>query len=345
MKRSAGPDDIDLLVTRTKAAAAPFRRTLQELYEQFRDVDEGTVADYIPELAKADPNWFGLSVVTADGQCFDVGDCDQSFTIQSASKPFVFGLALEDHGREAALRRVGVEPTGEAFNAIVLDEASNRPFNPMVNAGAIATADLIAGRDFPERLTRLLAMLGKYAGRELHIDNTVFLSERLTGHRNRAIVHLMRNFDMVGPQFEDSLELYFQQCSVRVTSRDLAMMSATLANGGVNPVTGVRAIAAEYVKDVLSIMLTCGMYDYAGEWAYRVGLPAKSGVAGGIAAVAPGKLGIGVYSPRLDRKGNSVRGVQACSELSRRFGLHAFESSPPEATLAEQFQPRRPTPE
>jgi glutaminase len=236
---------------------------------------------------------------------------------------------------------VGVEPTGEAFNAIVLDESSNRPFNPMVNAGAIATADLIAGKDFPERVTRMLQMFGRFTGRDVYVDNSVFMSERATGHRNRAIVHLMRNFGMVGEHFEESLELYFQQCSVLVTCHDLAVMGAALANGGVNPVTGVRAIQADFVKDLLSIMLTCGMYDYAGEWAFRVGLPAKSGVAGGVVAVVPGRLGIGIFSPRLDAKGNSVRGVKVCEELSRRFGLHAFESSPPAESLGEQLAPRR----
>jgi glutaminase len=341
MTTNTAPSDVDFLVNRMKSAAAPLRGTLTQLHEQLEDVCDGVVADYIPELAKADPEWLGISIVTADGQSFDLGDFRQLFSIQSVSKPFLFGLALEDHGRDAVLNRVGVEPTGEAFNAIVLDENSNRPFNPMVNAGAIATADLIAGKDFPERVTRMLQMFGRFAGRDVYVDNSVFMSERATGHRNRAIVHLMRNFGMVGEHFEESLELYFQQCSVLVTCHDLAVMGATLANGGVNPVTGERAIRAEFVKDLLSIMLTCGMYDYAGEWAFRVGLPAKSGVAGGVVAVVPGRLGIGIFSPRLDAKGNSVRGVKVCEELSRRFGLHAFESSPPAESLGDQLAPRR----
>ncbi len=224
------------------------------------------------------------------------------------------------------MTKVGVEPTGEAFNSIVLDEASNRPFNPMVNAGAIATSDLVRGQDYPERVRKLLGMFGDYTGREMFIDNSVFMSERMTGHRNRAIGHLMLNFGMVGPQMEESLELYFQQCSVLVNTRDLAMMGATLANGGVHPTSGKRAIDQKYVKYLLSIMLSCGMYDYAGEWAFRVGIPAKSGVAGGIVGVVPGQFGIGVFSPRLDAKGNSVRGIQVFRELSERFGLHAFET-------------------
>ncbi|HEY4232502.1 MAG TPA: glutaminase A, partial [Lacipirellulaceae bacterium] len=305
------------------------------------DLNEGKVADYIPELALADPNWFAISVVTADGQVFDVGDHQQLFSIQSVSKPFVFGMSLEDHGRDAVLKKVGVEPTGEAFNAIVLDEASNRPFNPLVNAGAIATADLIQGKDFADRIKRLLAMFGRYIGRDVHIDNAIFLSERTTGHRNRAISHLMLNFGMVTEKIPDSLELYFQQCSMLVNSHDLAVMGATLANAGVNPLTKQRGLERRYVKDVLSIMLTCGMYDYAGEWAYRVGLPAKSGVGGGICAVVPGRCGIGVFSPLLDARGNSVRGIKICEELSERFGLHSFESGFEGERLEDQFQLRK----
>jgi glutaminase len=253
------------------------------------------------------------------------------------SKPFIFGLALEDHGRESVLQRVGVEPTGEAFNSIVLDEHSNRPFNPMVNAGAIATADLIQGSDYPARVGRMLDLFRRYTGREVFVDNQIFMSERTTGHRNRAIGYLMRNFEMVTPRFEESLELYFQQCSILVNAHDLAVMGATLANSGVNPVTGERALSANYVKDVLSIMLSCGMYDYAGEWAFRVGLPAKSGVAGGIVAVVPGRMGIGIFSPRLDAKGNSVRGIRVCEQLSTRFGLHAFECGETVEKLADQM--------
>jgi glutaminase len=332
---------LDDLLGGLRAKVAPFRTTLNELHAKYRGNMDGKVADYIPELALADPNWFAISVVTVDGQTFDVGDHQQLFSIQSVSKPFMFGLALEDHGREAVLKKVGVEPTGEAFNAIVLDEASNRPFNPLVNAGAIATADLVQGKDFADRIKRTLAMFGRYIGRGVYIDNAIFLSERTTGHRNRAISHLMLNFGMVSAQIPDSLELYFQQCSILVNAHDLAVMGATLANAGLNPVTKERAIDRQYVKDVLSVMLTCGMYDYAGEWAYRVGVPAKSGVGGGICAVVPGRAGIGIFSPLLDARGNSVRGIKVCEELSDRFGLHSFELGFGGEQIDEQFQLRR----
>ncbi len=341
MATSSNELELDLLLGRMKAAAAPIREVLREIHAKHCHNDEGNVADYIPELAKADRRWFGISIVTTDGQVFEVGDCKQNFTIQSISKPFVYGLALEDHGLEHVLSKIGVEPTGEAFNAIVLDEQSNRPFNPMVNAGAIATADLIKGKDYPERVGRLLSLFSRYCGREVHIDNTVFMSERMTGHRNRAIGHLMLNFGMVGQRMEESLELYFQQCSVLVNCHDLAVMGATLANGGVNPITGERAIQQSYVKYLLSAMLSCGMYDYAGEWAFRVGIPSKSGVAGGIVGVVPGQFGIGVFSPPLDAKGNSVRGVKTCRELSDRFGLHCFETGFEGTRLKQLMTPAR----
>jgi len=343
MEKTDAPkgDYLDVLLNKMKSVAAPLRDVLREIHSKYQAVNDGTVATYIPELAKANPDWFGLSVVTTDGQVFDIGDAQQLFTIQSISKPFVFGLALEEHGREHVMTKVGVEPTGEAFNSIALDEASNRPFNPMVNAGAIATADLINGRDFPERLERLLRMFNRYCGRDVYIDNGVFLSERATGHRNRAMGHLMLNFGMVSSRVEETLELYFQQCSVLVNSHDLAVMGATLANGGVNPITKERAIKSEHVKDLLASMLSCGMYDYAGEWAFRVGIPAKSGVAGGLVGVIPGQFGIGVFSPRLDSKGNTVRGIKVFQELSERFGLHVFESGFQGESLKDLMQPKR----
>ena len=327
--------ELQSLASSITAVTSPFRHYLNELYEKYSLLKEGAVADYIPELALAKPEWFGICVVTAEGQVFEVGECDQLFTIQSISKAFVFGLALEDHGREYVNSKVSVEPTGEAFNAIVLDEETNRPYNPMVNAGAIATADLIQGKNGTERLKRLLSMFKRYTGREHDINVPVFLSEKATGDRNRAMAYLMRNFGMVSDKIDETLDLYFQQCSILVNARDLAMLSATLANGGVNPVTKERAIDERYVQDVVSVMLTCGMYDGSGEWAYRVGMPAKSGVGGGITAVAPGKLGIGTFSPLLDAKGNSVRGIKVCEELSSDFGLHLFNAAKGERNLEE----------
>nr|WP_199306551.1 glutaminase A [Anabaena sphaerica] len=305
--------------------SSPFSEVLKDLHSQYKSLQEGTVAKYIPELAKVNPNLFSICIATTDGQIYEVGDYQQLFTIQSISKVFVYGQALEDHGRDYVLTRVGVEPTGEAFNAIILDEQSKRPYNPMVNAGAIATTSLIKGNGATERLNRLLEMYRRYIGRDVFVDISVFTSERSTGHRNRATAHLMLNFGMIDQNIEEALDLYFQQCSVMVNCRDLAVMAATLANKGVNPISKEKAVDSCYIKDILSVMYTCGMYNFAGEWAYKIGIPAKSGVCGGIIAVVPGQMGIGVFSPLLDARGNSLRGVKVCEELSQRLGLHLFE--------------------
>ncbi|PSN17167.1 glutaminase A [filamentous cyanobacterium CCP5] len=309
---------------------------LQALHDRYQSLRDGQLASYIPELAKANPDWLGISVVTLDGRSFEVGDIAQKFTIQSISKVFVYGMALEDHGREALLKKVGVEPTGDPFNSLIrLDMDSKRPDNPMINAGAIATTSLLKGQNPTERLNRMLAMFERYIGHEVFIDVPVFMSERATGHRNRAMAHLMFNFGMVTGDVDEALDLYFQQCSLLVTGHDLAVMAATLANGGINPVTGERALDEHYVQDVISVMLTCGMYDYSGEWTYRVGMPAKSGVGGGITAVVPGKLGIGTFSPPLDAKGNSYRGIRVCESLARDFGLHLFNVAKADRDLEE----------
>lgn len=326
-------NDLKSLASSIQAVASPFRSYLNDLYEKYQFLNDGAVADYIPELALSKPEWFGICVVTANNQVFEVGDTQKLFTIQSMSKPFVYGLALEDNGRDYVNSKVSVEPTGEAFNSIVLDEKTNRPYNPMVNAGAIATTDLIKGEGATERLKRILDMFRRYTGRELDINVPVFLSEKSSGNRNRAIAFLMLNFGMVSEKIDETLDLYFQQCSIMVNARDLAVMSATLANGGINPITQERAIDERYVQDVISVMLTCGMYDASGEWIYKVGMPAKSGVGGGITAVVPEKLGIGIFSPPLDAKGNSFRGIKVCEDLSKDFGLHLFNVAKPERDL------------
>lgn len=307
-------------------ASSPVNDYLTRLHQAFAEVRSGSVAIYIPELAKANPEWFGICIVTAGGHVYEVGDSAQHFTIQSISKPFVYGMALEDNTRAVVMSKVGVEPTGDVFNAISLEQGTGRPRNPMINAGAIATAGLIAGKTQQVRFQRILQTFSALAGRELSLDNEVYRSESETGHRNRAIGHMLRNFDILTEAPEPVVDLYFKQCSISVTCRDLAVMAATLANRGVNPVTGKQAMRGEYVESVLSVMGSCGMYDYAGEWIYRVGMPAKSGVAGGIIAVLPGQMGIGVFSPRLDEHGNSVRGIKVCDAVSRHLDLHLFNT-------------------
>jgi glutaminase len=295
------------------------------VYEKFASLDEGEVATYIPELSKANPDHFGIAVVSTDGLVCRVGDWGQEFTIQSICKPFAFLMALEECGREATLARVGVEPSGDAFNSIELDPKTLRPYNPMINAGAIAIASLIK-KDPPEAGVRaFVERMEKATGRSLRIDHDVLTSESLTGNRNRAIAYLMLNWGVIEGEVEHILHQYFSQCSLLINCHDLAMLGATLANMGANPVTGQRVFDFQYVKDVLTVMFTCGLYDHAGNWAYEVGVPAKSGVGGGIVAVVNRQLGIAVYSPRLDAKGNSVRGIAACREIASQLGLHAFE--------------------
>jgi glutaminase len=301
---------------------APIEAYLKRLHEHWQGETAGDVADYIPPLALADPSWFGIAVATTEGHVYEVGETRRGFTIQSISKPFTYGLALADRGFEAVDAKVGVEPSGDAFNSISLAPESGRPLNPMINAGAITAASLVAGADPVEREGRILAAYGACAGRPLEVDNEVYESEHATGHRNRAIGHMLRNFDVLEDDPEATLDLYFRQCSVNVECRDLALMAATLANGGVNPASGERVLERDVVDRVLSVMTTCGMYDSAGEWVVDVGMPAKSGVAGGVLAVLPGQLGIAVFSPPLDRHGNSIRGIEVCRQVSEDLSLH-----------------------
>ncbi|MEM0896445.1 MAG: glutaminase A [Verrucomicrobiota bacterium] len=301
-------------------------RIIGHLFDKYRDCKEGNVADYIPELTKADPEWFGISVFTVDGHGYSIGDCEQTFTIQSISKAFTYGMILDAHGIEEVEKRIGVEPSGEAFNSISLDPGTGRPFNPMINAGAIAATGMVKGDGFDHRFEQIRAKFSAYANNDLPVDEDVYHSESATGFRNRAIAYLLRNFGILDDPVEESVEVYFKQCSILVTCRDLALMAASLANGGINPVTQERVIQPQNVERVLSVMSTCGMYDYSGEWIFKVGLPAKSGVGGGVLGVLPGQLGVAVFSPRLDAKGNTVRGVRAFSELSKLFNLHLFNS-------------------
>ena len=331
---------------------SPIQAYLNQLHSKLASIHEGELASYIPELAKANPSAFGIALATMDGEIYATGDCMQQFTIQSISKPFVFATALADRGVEFVTGRVGVEPSGDAFNSISLNPKTGAPLNPMINAGAIAAASLVDGGAPEAQWTRIHSSMNAFAGRDLALDVDVYRSESETGHRNRAIAWMLKNFGIIDGDPMPSLENYFRQCSLLVDCRDLALMAATLANGGINPVTGQRALPGEQVERVLSVMATCGMYDFAGSWLYEIGMPAKSGVGGGIIAVLPGRFGIGIFSPPLDAKGNSVRGIEVCRHLSRDFGLHMFKRGgvPGMAlgrvyTAAEAPSRRQPSPE
>jgi glutaminase len=302
-------------------------RMLAELYEEFRTKENhGVLANYIPELSKVNPKNFGIVLTTVDGYQYYYGDSNIEFTIQSVSKPFIYGMAIQEYGVKKVLEKISVEPSGDAFNSISLYPESGRPFNPMINAGAITATDMIWQLHKEETFDRILTTFSTYAGSSLKIDESIYSSESTTGHRNRAIAHLLRNFNILQTEVEAPLDVYFKQCSIKVNCRQLSIMGATLASNGVNPVTGKKALKAKYVPNVLSVMASCGMYDYSGEWIYNVGLPAKSGVGGAVLAVLPGQLSIAVYSPLLDKKGNSVLGVDFCKTIAERFSLHLYKT-------------------
>jgi glutaminase len=299
----------------------PLQQFLEDCHARFSADISGEVADYIPELKKANPDHFGISLASIDGHLYEVGDTDVPFTIQSMSKAFVFALALDSLGASKVEAVIGVEPSGDAFNSIRLN-ADNKPFNAMVNAGAITCSGLIATARGEGAFEFIRQGLSRFAGRELGVDEAVYASERATGDRNRAIGYLLRNSSVIRGDVGAVLDVYFRQCSILVTARDIAVMAATLANRGLNPLTGDQVVAPYAIARTLSVMTTAGMYDFAGEWIYRVGIPAKSGVGGGILAALPSQFGFGSFSPRLDPHGNSVRGIQVCEVLSAHFDLH-----------------------
>jgi glutaminase len=314
------------------------QRYLDQLVAEYSVVDDGELADYIPELTRVDTTGFGLTLSSSDGFLYESGDARTQFTIQSISKPFTYALALDVAGQEVVDAKIGVEPSGDAFNEISVDPHTKTPKNAMINAGAIAAVSLVPGAGPDERFAKIRDFYSACAGRPLELDEDVYRSEKATGDRNRAIAYMLSSFGVLDEP-DDVLDVYFRQCSLKVTSVDLARMAATLARGGINPQTGRRVTSTAVVRRTLSVMVTCGMYNGAGDWVSAVGMPAKSGVGGGIAAVLPGQLGIGVYSPRLDSRGNSVRGVLVCRALSERLGLHFLTvSRESRATIRAVYQ-------
>ncbi|MGH3582575.1 MAG: glutaminase A [Mycobacterium sp.] len=320
--------------------AALVQQYLDVIRSELAGVSDGALASYIPELTTVDPNGFGVSLSSSDGFVYESGDAATEFTIQSISKPFTYALALDQIGQRAVDAKIGVEPSGEAFNEISVDRITKTPKNPMINAGAIAAVSLIPGATPDEKFGLIREFYSAFAGRQLDIDPAVYASEKRTGSRNRAIAYMLASFGVLDGDPDEVLDVYFRQCSFNVTTTDLARMAATLARGGINPMTGRRVTDAGVVKRTLSVMVTCGMYDAAGDWVSAVGMPAKSGVGGGIVAVLPGQVGIGVYSPLLDTKGNSVRAVLLCRSLSEQLGLHFLTvSRDSRATLRAVYEP------
>jgi glutaminase len=297
-------------------------------YERYRHLGDGAVADYIPALAAASPSAFGVCVAGVRGRLFSAGDADQEFAIESISKLFVFALVCHALGHDQARRKLGVNSTGLPFNSVMAIELNaDRTMNPLVNAGAIATTSLVPGTTAEEKFESIVAAMSRFAGRRLVMDGDVYESEAATNDRNRGIAHLLDGYGRMYCDPDLATDVYTRQCSLRVSARDLAVMGATLANGGVNPVTGEQAIEDRYCKRVLAVLATAGLYEQSGEWLYDVGLPGKSGVAGGIVTVSPGKGGLGTFSPPLDAAGNSVRGQRITRYLSEALGLNLFASA------------------
>ena len=327
------PFEEDAALSRVSTGELPtteqVRDVVTEAYEEFRANDDGAVADYIPVLATASPGLFGIAVVGTRGGFFEIGDAEVAFSIQSVSKPFVFALVCEAIGYNAARHRLGVNSTGFPFNSLMAVELNDtRTMNPLVNAGAIATTSLMPGTTADEKWASIRDGLSRFAGRELTVSEAVYESESASNLRNQGIAHLLRSYERLYFDPDEATDVYTRQCSLEVTVHDLAVMGATLANGGVNPLTGERVVVQGVCKRVLAVMATAGLYELSGEWLYEIGVPGKSGVSGGIVTMSPGKGGLATYSPPLDAAGNSVRGQLATKYLAERLGLNLFASEP-----------------
>ncbi|MCH1493189.1 MAG: glutaminase A [Luminiphilus sp.] len=314
-----------------KSQQTDYQAVVDAAYAQFKDVDEGANADYIPILATVPSDMFGVVIVTRQGEVFSAGEMDYEFSIQSVSKPFTASLVMAQQGPAAVRTKIGVEPTGLPFNSkMALELYSARSVNPLVNAGAIAAVSLVEADSEANRWEQIHGNLSAYAGRELSVLEEVYTSEYEESWSNRAIANLLYNYGRLYSDPEETLRVYTRQCSTGINTLDLGMMGATLANQGVNPVTGKRVLDAAHVPELLAIMATAGFYDESGEWMYSAGLPAKTGVGGGIVAVVPGRFAIATFSPPLNEAGNSIRGMRAIRHIAGELGVGLYGANPSE---------------
>ncbi len=308
---------------------AQINAALDAAYAQFKDLKEGANADYIPALAKVDSNIYGIALVTSDGRVYTKGDVASEVSIQSISKVFTMAKVIEERGTGAIADNMGVDATGQVFNSIVaVEQYKGSEMNAMVNPGAITATSMVSGNSREEIWNKILGYYGDFAGRPLSVNQEVFKSESETNQRNQAIAMLMYAYGHIKDDPLRATDIYTEQCSVNVNAKDLATMAATLANGGVNPVTGKVVMKSENVPEVLAVMATAGLYDDSGQWLYKTGLPAKSGVGGGIIAVSPGKFGIAVISPPLDAAGNSVKAQKTIEAVSNALGGNPYAITP-----------------
>jgi len=328
MRQRVGSEEY-IISTGHLPPAERVQAVVAEAHSRYRANDEGEVADYIPVLGRTPRELFAICVVAVNGARYGVGDEQHEFSIQSISKPFVFALICQQLGPDRARELLGVDATGHPFNSVMAIESTpTRTGNPMVNAGAIAAASLAPGDTADEKWEFIRQGLARFAGRRLELDPEVYACESASNARNQGIARLLESYGRVYYEPLEAVDIYTRQCALRVTARDLAVMGATLADGGVNPVTGERVIDAAICARVLAVMATAGLYEHSGEWLYDIGLPGKSGVSGGIVTIAPGKGGLAVFAPPLDAAGNSVRGQLATRFLSERLGLNLFASKP-----------------
>lgn len=310
-------------------ARGPIPKDLQPVvkaaYDKFKDDQSGKNADYIPELAKVPSELFGVVIVTAKGKVYAAGDVDYAFSIQSVSKPFTAALVMQEQGAEAIKDKIGVEPTGQKFNSILATQIIPQvSANPLVNSGAIASVSMVQATSADERFNKILNFFDQLSGAKLSVIDSVYKSEAATNQRNRAHAYILAASDRIYSDPMEAVDVYTKQCSIGVTARQLGIMGATLANGGVNPVTGKRVLDAKYVPKVLAIMMMAGFYNESGDWAYTTGLPAKTGVGGGIVAIVPGEMAIVAFSPRVNDAGNSVRSAKAINQIVEQLGLNLF---------------------
>jgi glutaminase len=304
-------------------------KALNAAHAKYKSLNEGKNADYIPALAKVPSNYYGIVLVTPDGQISQIGDVDKQFSIQSICKVFTMALVLKESGENALLEGVGVDATGRAFNSIeAIEQSKGKEINPLVNPGAIAVMSQVTGANADDVWNKVIAFYSDFAGRTLEVNQEVYKSESDTNQRNRAIGELMGSYSLMKTTPAVAVDLYTKACSVNVTAKDLAIMAATLANGGKNPVTKKQVIDPKYVPEILAVMATAGLYDDSGKWLFATGLPAKSGVGGGIIAVSPGKFGIAVFSPPLDKAGNSVRAQKAITDVSDSLNGNPYKVTP-----------------
>lgn len=298
---------------------------INEIFNKIKKLDSGEVADYIPELAKTNPDYYSVVVMTAEGEVFAYGDSDVKFPIESIVKPFVFSIVLDEIGSDLAMKKIGAEATGLPFNSFMADGVRNQKIqNPLVNMGAIQTVSLISEKDPSRKWSKILKRLSQFAGKSLNLNEKVYLSESSTNSTNRKLASFLFDEGLLYDDMEHSLDIYTKACSVDITTKDLAAMGAVLANGGRHPITKKRVMDKSHIDEILSVMTIAGLYDGSGRWLYQVGLPAKSGVGGGLLAIVPGKLSIAVFSPKLNSEGNSVKGIESIKSLSEKWKLHIF---------------------